>query len=459
MPESPERPESKDGRPHVVVIGSGFGGLTVTQRLATAHVRVTLIDRTNHHTFQPLLYQVAMAGLSPAEIAQPIRSIVHRQANATVLMAEVARVDLKRRSVDLSDGASVGWDFLVVACGADTAYFGHDEWARAAPGLKSIEDAIDIRQRVLLAFELAEREPDPKRREELLSFVVIGGGPTGVELAGALAELAKYVLARDFRSIDPRAAKVTLLEAGPRILPAFPQSLSVRAVEELNELGVEVRTGARVSALVPGRVTLGDETLPGSVAIWAAGVRANQLTRTLQGAPLDPSGRVLVLPDLTVPGQPRAFVIGDAASITGKDGNPVPGVSPVAMQEGRTVARSIRSVIAGGAPLVFAYRDKGSMATIGRSRAIAEIGSIHLSGLIAWLAWLLVHLIYLIGFRNRLVVLITWAWSYVTYGRGARLITGYAAPAALEALRRPRTLASPEAPETNAHRPVESVTS
>ncbi|HEY4013836.1 MAG TPA: NAD(P)/FAD-dependent oxidoreductase [Polyangiaceae bacterium] len=451
-------PENTTARPHVVVIGSGFGGLTVTQKLAGAPVRVTLVDRTNHHTFQPLLYQVAMAGLSPAEIAQPIRSIVHRQTNATVLMAEVTRIDLERRSVELSDGASLEWDFLVVACGADTAYFGHDDWAKVAPGLKSIEDAIDIRQRVLLAFELAEREPDAKRRQELLSFVVIGGGPTGVELAGALAELSRYVLARDFRSIDPRAAKVSLLEAGSRILQAFPASLSERAVDELRELGVEVRTGARVSSLVPGRVVLGEESLPCSVAIWAAGVRANGLTQTI-GAPLDRSGRVLVQPDLTVPGHPRAFVIGDAAILTGKDGKPLPGVSPVAMQEARAVARSIRSVVAGGAPVVFAYRDKGSMATIGRSRAIAQIQSLQLSGMVAWLAWLLVHLIYLVGFRNRLVVLITWAWSYLTYRRGARLITGYAAPGAIEALRRvhgPAPARALEQAPQRTHEPVPS---
>jgi NADH dehydrogenase len=441
------------------VIGSGFGGLTVTQKLARAPVRVTLIDRTNHHTFQPLLYQVAMAGLSPAEIAQPIRSIVHRQANATVLMADATRVDLEGRRVELSDGESIAWDFLVVACGADTAYFGHDAWARVAPGLKSIEDAIDIRQRVLLAFELAEREHDAKKQQELLSFVVIGGGPTGVELAGALAELAKYVLARDFRSIDPRLTKVTLLEAGPRILQAFPPSLSERAVEELGELGVEVRTGARVSSIEPGQVALGEESLPCSVAIWAAGVQANPLTRTLQGAPLDRSGRVLVLPDLTIPGHPRAFVIGDAASVMGKDGKPVPGVSPVAMQEARAVARSIRSIAAGGAPIVFAYRDKGSMATIGRSRAVAEIGSIHLSGLIAWLAWLLIHLIYLVGFRNRVVVLITWAWSYLTYRRGARLITGYGAPDALEALRIQHEASAPAPSDKTVHTAAESVAS
>jgi NADH dehydrogenase len=428
---------ASDGeRPQVVVIGGGFGGLTATQALAAAPVRVTLVDRTNHHTFQPLLYQVAMAGLSPADIAQPIRSIVHRQTNATVLMAEVVGVDFDARAVLLADGARLGWDFLVVACGADTSYFGHEEWAEAAPGLKSIEDAIDIRQRVLLAFELAEREQDPARREALLSFVVIGGGPTGVELAGAVAELARFVLGSDFRSIDPAVAKVRLLEAGPRILPSFPEDLSTKAVLQLRELGVEVRTGARVSSLEPGRVGLGDESIPCSVVLWAAGVRANPLTRALH-APLDRAGRVLVNPDLSIPGHPRAFVIGDAASIHGKDGRPVPGVSQAAMQEARAVARSIVRSAAGEdrtapEPRAFEYRDKGSMATIGRSRAIAQIKAVHLSGFLAWLAWLLVHIFYLIGFRNRLVVMIDWAWSYLTYRRGARLITGYGAPGAVK---------------------------
>jgi NADH:ubiquinone reductase (H+-translocating) len=425
---------SNDMRPHVVVLGGGFGGLTTTQALAGAPVRVTLVDRTNHHTFQPLLYQVAMAGLSPADIAQPIRSIVHRQANATVLMAEAKRVDLDARAVELDDGTALPWDFLVVACGAETSYFGHEPWAKAAPGLKSIEDAIDIRQRVLLAFEQAERERDLARRRELLSFVVIGGGPTGVELAGAVAELAKYVLSSDFRSIDPAATKVWLLEAGPRILPTFSEALSASAARQLRELGVDVRTGARVSSIEPGRVGLPGETIACSVVLWAAGVRANGLTRTLN-APLDRAGRVLVNPDLSVPGHPRAFVIGDAAFLQGKDGKPLPGVSPVAMQEGRAVARSIRRAAEGhetGAPMVFVYHDKGSMATIGRSRAIAQMKSLQLSGLLAWLAWLLVHLVYLIGFRNRLVVLINWAWSYATYRRGARLITDYAAPDGLK---------------------------
>jgi NADH dehydrogenase len=426
--------QSGDTQPHVVIIGGGFGGLTVTQALAGAPVRVTLIDKTNHHTFQPLLYQVAMAGLSPADIAQPIRSIVYRQANATVLMAEATRVDLGSRFVRFDDGGSLPWDFLVVACGADTSYFGHDDWAKVAPGLKSLEDAVAIRQRVLLAFELAEREDDPKRREELLSFVVIGGGPTGVELAGALAELARFVLARDFRSIDPSAASVRLVEAGPRILPSFPEDLSASALAQLRQLGVEVRTHSRVSSIEPGGVRLGGELTPCSVVLWAAGVQANGLTKSL-GVPLDRLGRVLVNDDLSVPGHPRAFVIGDAALVRGEDGKPLPGVSPVAMQEARAVARSIERTLAGKEAGAFHYVDKGSMATIGRSRAIAMMRKVHLSGWIAWLAWLLVHIWYLIGFKNRLVVMINWAWSYVTYRRGARLITGYAVPDAIEALR------------------------
>jgi len=426
--------QNVEPQPHVVIIGGGFGGLTATQALARSPVRVTLIDKTNHHTFQPLLYQVAMAGLSPADIAQPIRSIVHRQLNATVLMAEVSRVDLAARTVRLDDGTVLPWDFVIVACGADTSYFGHDDWAKEAPGLKSLEDAVDIRQRVLLAFELAEREQDPKRREELLSFVVIGGGPTGVELAGALAELARFVLDRDFRSIDPSETRVRLLEAGPRILASFPEDLSERAVAQLHELGVEVRTSARVSSIEPGGVRLGEDRIACSVVLWAAGVRANPLTKTL-GVALDRADRVLVNDDLSVPGHPRAFVIGDAALVRGKDGKPLPGVSPVAMQEARAVAQSIGRSIDGQEPKPFHYTDKGSMATIGRSRAVAMVGRVRLSGWIAWLAWLLVHIFYLIGFKNRLVVMINWAWSYVTYRRGARLITGYAAPDAGQALR------------------------
>jgi NADH dehydrogenase len=428
--------ESKDARPHVVIVGGGFGGLTAAQALDGAPVRVTLVDRTNHHTFQPLLYQVAMAGLSPAEIAQPIRSILRTQRNATVLMAEVVRVDLPGKRVVFADGGSLSWDFLVLACGAGTSYFGHDDWEAAAPGLKSIEDAVEIRQRVLVAFELAEREENAARREELLSFVVIGGGPTGVELAGALAELSKFVLDRDFRHIDPSEAKVRLVEAGPRILPSFPEDLAESAASQLRELGVEVRVGVPVSAIEPGCVRLADEKVPCSVVLWAAGVAANRLTASL-GAPLDRAGRVVVEKDLTVPGHPRAFVIGDAARVNGKDGKPLPGVSPVAMQQARAVARSIRRAMAGRELIAFQYFDKGSMATIGRSRAVAMFERMRMTGLLAWLAWLLVHIWYLIGFRNRLVVMITWAWSYFTYRRGARLILGHTASDVTEALHLP----------------------
>ena len=417
----------RDARPHVVIVGGGFGGLTAVQALASAPVRVTLLDRTNHHTFQPLLYQVAMAGLSPAEIAQPIRSIVRSEHNATVLMADVSRIDAQKRRLELTDGTSVEWDFLIVACGAQTSYFGHHDWERTAPGLKSIEDAIEIRQRVLVSFELAERETIAARRAELLSFIVIGGGPTGVELAGALAELSKFVLDRDFRHIDSTEAKVRLIEAGPRILPSFPDDLAESAVSQLRELGVAVQTGAKVTSIEPGLVRLGADSIPCSVVLWAAGVCANPLTATL-GAPLDSSGRVLVEADLTVPGHPRIFVIGDAARLDGKDGRPLPGVSPVAMQQARTVAKSIRRALVGRDTLTFRYFDKGSMATIGRRRAIAMVDRMHMSGFLAWMAWLFIHIWYLIGFRNRLVVLITWAWSYFTYRRGARLIMGYGVP-------------------------------
>jgi NADH dehydrogenase len=405
----------------VVVLGAGFGGLTAAKALASAPVRVTVLDRTNHHTFQPLLYQVATAGLSPSEIAQPIRGILGSQRNATVLMAEASRVDLAARRVRLVDGRDVDWDYLVVACGAETSYFGHDDWSGAAPGLKSVEDALGIRQRVLEAFERAENEAITRGSREAPSFVVIGGGPTGVELAGALAELGRLVFRREFRGIDPSAAKIRLLEAGPRILPSFPEGLARRAVTQLHELGVEVHTGARVTAIEPGRVVLEHDAIECSVVLWAAGVAANPLTRHL-GAPLDKAGRVVVQRDLTIPGHPRAFVIGDAARCDGPDGQPLPGVSPVAMQQARTVARSIRRAVQGKSAVPFAYVDKGQMATIGRIRAIAQMGRVHLSGFIAWVTWLLVHIFYLIGFKNRIVVMIVWGWSYLTYRRGSRLI-------------------------------------
>jgi NADH dehydrogenase len=393
-------------------------------------VRITLLDRTNHHTFQPLLYQVAMAGLSPAEVAQPIRSILNRQENVTVLLAEAVAIDPTARRLVCSDGSETTWDFLVCACGAETSYFGHDDWAGHAPGLKSLDDAVHIRQRVLLAFEMAEREEDPAKRDALLSFVVIGAGPTGVELAGAIAELSKFVLDRDFRRIVPWQARVRLLEAGPRILPSFPEDLADSAVTQLHELGVEVCTGARVTAIASNAVHLeGGEVIPCAAALWAAGVRGTPLLRSL-GATLDSSGRVVVEPDLSIPGHPRVFVIGDAACFKDDRGLPLPGVSQVAMQQARCVARTIRRAIVGRDSLAFRYFDKGQMATVGRRRAVAMIQRMRMSGLLAWLAWLLVHIWYLIGFRNRLVVMITWAWSYFTYRRGARLITGYGTPQA-----------------------------
>jgi NADH dehydrogenase len=424
-----------DARPHVVIVGGGFGGLTLAQALAGKPVRVTLLDRTNHHLFQPLLYQVAMAGLSPAEIAQPIRAILRREENVTVLMADATSVDLPGRRVLLADGGSLDWDFVVVSCGMKTSYFGHEEWERMAPGLKSLDDAVEIRERVLAAFELAERTDDAKKREELLTFVVIGGGPTGVELAGALAELKNFVLDRDFRRIDPSESSVVLLEGGERILPSFTPELAESAVAQLHELGVDVRTGKRVTSIEPGVVRLDDpsrradgrqaepDTIPSAVVLWAAGVRANDLTASL-GTKLDPAGRVFVAPDLGIPGHPRAFVIGDAAHVEDEKGELLPGVSPVAMQQARTVAKSIQRALVGKDTLPFHYFDKGSMATIGRRRAIAQVQRMRMSGLLAWLAWLTVHIFYLIGFKNRFVVMFIWAWSYFTYRRGARLIVG-----------------------------------
>ncbi len=441
--------QEQDARARVVIVGAGFGGLTAAQSLEDAPVRITLVDRTNHHTFQPLLYQIAVAGLSPADIAQPIRSILRKQGNVTVLMAEVASIDLRERRVALTDGESLEFDFLILACGAQTSYFGHDEWAQAAPALKCIEDAVAIRQRVLLAFELAERVGEPRAGNDLLSFVVIGGGPTGVELAGALAELSKFVLDRDFRRINPSSAKVRLLEAGPRILPSFPDDLAERAAAQLRELGVEVRTGTRVTSIEPHCVEAGGERIGCSVVLWTAGVRANALTATL-GVKTDRAGRIVVESDLSVPGAPRAFVIGDAALVLDRNGSPLPGVSPVAMQQARTVARSIQRALEGRETLPFRYFDKGSMATIGRRRAIAMVDRVHLSGLVAWLAWLVVHIWYLIGFRNRLVVMLTWTWSYLTYRRGARLILNEAAPAPHERTTAARVVSevrSPAAPD------------
>jgi NADH dehydrogenase len=407
--------------PHVVIIGAGFGGLTCAQALKRARVEITIVDRANHHLFQPLLYQVAMAGLSPADIAAPIRSILRNQKNVTVLLDEATDVDFNNQTVELRD-SKLKYDYLVLATGGRTSYFGHDEWETFAPGLKDLDDAVEIRRRVLLAFEEAEKETDPERRRALMTFVVVGGGPTGVELAGAIAELSHFVLARDFRSIYPEEAEILLLEGGPKILPSFAPDLSKSAHRQLADLGVRVLNGAQVTGIDEHGVYLGAESIRAATVIWAAGVRATALTQRL-GAPIDRAGRVLVNRDLTVPGHHNVFAIGDMTYLE-QDGKPLPGVSPVAMQMGRRVAGNIRNDLAGKPYEEFHYFDKGNMATIGRKAAIAEIGKLHLSGFMAWMAWLVVHIFFLIGFRNRFMVLFNWAWSYFTYQRGARLITG-----------------------------------
>jgi NADH dehydrogenase len=409
--------------PHVVILGAGFGGLHAARALRHAPVRVTIVDRRNHHLFQPLLYQVATAALSPGDIAYPVRAILRRQKNARVLLGNVRSVDPGRREVVLADRA-LRYDYLVVALGARHAYFGHAEWEKRAPGLKSLEDALEIRRRLLLAFEKAEWESDEATRRKLLTFVIVGGGPTGVELAGATAEIARGVLSEDFRAIDPREARVVLIEAGPRILPSFAEKLSGKAQQSLERLRVEVRTGVAVTDIEDHAVVLGAERLPAATVLWAAGVAASPVARSL-GGPLDRPGRVIVNPDLTVPGQPDVFVIGDLAAFRQPDGSLLPGVSPVAMQQGRRAARNILRAMAGRPSETFRYVDKGSMAVIGRAAAVAELpGRILLWGYPAWLAWCFVHIFFLIGFRNRFVVMFEWAWAYFTWQRGARLITG-----------------------------------
>jgi NADH dehydrogenase len=416
----------------VVIVGAGFGGLNAAQSLASAPVSITVIDRKNHHTFQPLLYQVATAGLSPGEIASPIRSILSRHKNVEVLMAEVTGFDLERRVVqtagqDQDEDLEVPYDSLIVAAGASHAYFGHDEWQSLAPGLKTIEDALEIRRRVLLAFELAERRAAAGEGNDPLNFVVVGAGPTGVELAGTLAEICRHALAHDFRAIDPRRARIHLIEGGPHVLPAYPEDLSRSALEQLEHLGVEVLASTMVTKIEPGVIYMGDTRMDAAVILWAAGVAASPLGKKL-GVPVDRAGRALVNSDLSLPNQPEVFVIGDLAALKDAEGKMLPGVAPVAIQQGRFVAKLLRHEIAHESRTTprpaFHYHDKGSLATIGRSAAIARFGKIHISGFIAWLAWLFVHILFLIGFRNRLLVLIQWAWSYVTYERGARLITG-----------------------------------
>lgn len=422
-----------EGKTRVVVLGAGFGGLTFSKKFRHPNACVTVVDRTNHHLFQPLLYQVATAGLSAPEIAQPIRSILRDVPDLNVLMDEVEGIDFEHRQV-LTHKGKLGFDYLVLALGGVTSYFGHPEWEEFAPGLKSLEDALRIRRDVLLAFERAENEPDPKVRDTLMTIAVVGGGPTGVELAGACAELARHVLRRDFDHIDPAQAKVILIEGSATILSHMPADLGESALRQLQRLGVEVRTSCRVKSIAKGRVELdGGTAILAENILWAAGVSASPLTRKL-GVELDRAGRVKVNPDLSLPGHANVFAIGDMALVIHKDGKPVPGVSPAAMQMAQHIARIIEDELtlgAGRAPRPsFKYWDKGTMATIGRSAAVAYSGPIKMHGLIAWLAWLFVHLIFLIGFRNKLAVFMQWIYSYFTYKRGARIITGWPPPAA-----------------------------
>lgn len=404
--------------PRVVIVGGGFGGLTLARSLGRVPVRVTVIDRTNHHLFQPLLYQVATAALAAPDISYPIRSVLRRQPRTDVLLGEVTRVDLAARQITLADGDCIGYDYLVLAPGARHSYFHHPEWERLAPGLKTLEDAGEIRRRILLAFEQAERHPDH------LTFVVVGGGPTGVELVGAIAEVSRFTLRRDFRRVVPEKARILLLEGGPRILPGYPPSLSERAARHLTRLGVEVRTGALVSKVEAGGVQVGDQFIPATAVIWAAGNAASPLLREL-GAPLDAQGRVIVESDCSLPGHPDVFVLGDAAVYRHQPGyEALPATSPVAMQMGRYVARTIRRELSGAPRIPFRYRNKGQLAVIGRGFAVADFGWLRVSGFPAWLLWVFVHIFYLIGFRSRVLVMFEWAWSYLTLSRGARVITG-----------------------------------
>ena len=414
--------EPSRGRQRVVIIGAGFGGLSAAKALADAPVDVIVIDRFNYHLFQPLLYQVATAGLSPADIAAPIRSVLSRQANATVILADVEGVDAVAKTVQ-AEGRRVPYDLLVIATGARHSYFGHDDWAKFAPGLKRIDDATMLRRRILLAFEKAEIEIDARERERLLSFVLVGGGPTGVEMAGAIAELARMALSADFRSIDPRATRVTLIESGPRLLAAFHPELSEAARRSLEVLGVRVHLGKPATRCDEGGVEVGGERIDARTIIWAAGVMASPAGQWLS-VDTDRAGRVKVNPDLSIPGHPEIFVLGDTAHVAGLDGRPLPGVAPVAKQQGVYLARLIKTRLKGGDLPPFRYRDFGSLATIGRKRAVVQMGGFRVTGFVAWLIWSSAHIYFLIGFRNQLAVALNWGWNYLTFGRGARLITG-----------------------------------
>jgi NADH dehydrogenase len=413
--------QPRKAKPRVVILGGGFGGLEAAKKLACEEVRVTVVDRTNYHLFQPLLYQVATAALSPADIAAPIRAVLRKCKNMEVILAEVRSVNVEQRKVQLVDG-EIDYDYLIVATGARHSYFGHPEWENLAPGLKSLEDAVEIRRRILMAFEHAEKITDEAARRAAMTFVIVGGGPTGVEMAGAIAEIARYTLARDFRHINPADARVILIEGEARVLAAYPEDLQISATKQLADLGVEVRTGVHATNLTEAGLNVGEEFIPCRVKIWAAGNNASYVGHSL-GAPIDRVGRVIVNDDLTISGHPEIQVIGDLANFSHQTGKPLPGVSPVAMQQGRHAARNILAMVRGKKPQRFRYWDKGSMATIGRNKAVADLRVMHLSGLPAWIAWLFVHIIFLVGFRNRVAVLLQWAWAYFTFNKGARLIT------------------------------------
>ena len=410
-------------RPHIVVLGAGFGGLTFCQKFHHPTARLTLVDRTNHHLFQPLLYQVATAVLSPGEIASPIRRILHKNKNIEVILGEASAFDKENSRVILADGSEIGYEYLIIAAGARHSYFAHDDWETHAPGLKTIEDALEIRRRVLLAFEFAERETYLTGTEKQLNFVVVGGGPTGVEMAGAIADIARQALANDFMAIDTRKASVMLFEGSDRVLGTFAKDLSASAKTQLESTGVEVHLNSFVTDIDSGRVKVGDDWIECDVVVWATGVAASPLGKTL-GAQTDKAGRVFVEPDLTVPGFKNIFVIGDMASLKMENGEPVPGVSPAAMQMGGATAKNILRDLRDEPRKNFQYVDKGTMATIGRSRAIADVHGWHFTGFIAWLMWLLLHIVFLIGFRNRISVMMEWFWAYLSRERSARLITG-----------------------------------
>ena len=415
---------SRERVPHLVVVGGGFAGLWATRALARERIRITLVDRRNPHLFQPLLYQVATAGLSAPDIAAPLRHILGHQRNVEVRLGEVVAIDKQARQIRMADGSTLDYDSLLLATGATHAYFGNDQWADDAPGLKTLDDAIALRRKLLLAFERAEAEPDPTKKAAWLSFAIVGGGPTGVELAGTLAEIARHTLRNEFRHIDPASAKVRLVEAGPRVLSSFPEVLSLKARRQLEKLGVEVLTGTPVSDIDSQGFKLGDQFVPARTVVWAAGVAASPLARTLE-VPLDRAGRVQVQPDLTLPGHPELFVAGDLAALSQADGKPVPGVAPAAKQMGKYVAEVIGARLHGKPePGPFTYADYGNLATIGRMAAIVHLGRLQLSGVLAWWFWLAAHVFFLIGFRNRIVVLLNWAVAYWSYQRSARIIFG-----------------------------------